>query len=117
MDTVSHELLKDRTTGTKVYSDFEAVLEAVRWWCHTPKGSKIGMPDYGHDFEKYQNESMSIGIMQDIEAETVIGIERDINVKIGAVYAKPTQEDAICDIIIAVSDGTEAGIVADRITA
>ncbi len=116
MSEVSFDLTKDPTTGTEKYYGFAAILEKVRWWCHTPRGSKRSNPGYGHDIEKGQNESMSIGVMQDIEADVATGIERDINVKIGAVIATPTQEDAICNIVIAVSDGINAGIVADRIT-
>lgn len=117
MAEIPYNLEKDRTTGTKRYYGFEAKLQAVLWWIHTPRWSKINRPDWGHRFEDYQNEAMTTGILQDIEARTVIGIERDMGLKVAAVYAKETQADAICDIMIYVSDGTDAGLVADRVTA
>lgn len=114
---ISHDLRRNRTTGTEIVTGFQAKLEAVMWWIHTPRWSKINRPDFGHEFEKDQHESMTEGNLQDIEARTVIGVERDIDVKIGAVYATPTMEDAICNIAIAVSDGTEMGLIVDRVTA
>ena len=117
MAEIPYDLAKDQTTGTKRYYGFRAILEAVLWWIHTPIWSKINRPDWGHRFEKYQHEAMTEGILQDIEAETVIYIEIDFpGIRVGAVYATPTQEDAICKIAIVISDGTEMGLVADRIT-
>lgn len=117
MIEIPYDLRKNRTTGTERVTGFQATLEAVMWWIHTPRWSKINRADFGHEFVRDQHESMTKGNLQDIEARTVIGVERDIDVKVAAVYATPSMDDAICNIAIAVSDGTEMGLIVDRITA
>lgn len=115
MSEISHDLKRDLTVGTERFYDFAAKLEAVRWWIHTPRWSKINKPDHGHEFEKYQNEIPTEGMFQDIQTDVVFGVERDLGLRIAAVYCWASQDDAICNVAIAVSDGTETGLITDQI--
>ncbi len=117
MIELSHNLERDRTTGTKRFEGFAAKVEALKWWLHTPRWSKINKPDWGHRLEKYVNEAMTEGILQDIEAELVIDIENDLGLKTAAIYTSESQNDSLCNIAIAISDGTETGLIIDQITA
>lgn len=115
MAEVAYNLEKDRTVGTKRFYGFAAQLEAVRWWVNTPRGSKINRPDFGHELEKYVNETPTSGMFQDIQTDIVLGVERDLGLKVVAVYCWASQEDALCNVAIYVSDGTEGGLLTDQV--
>lgn len=115
MSEIPYDLEKDRTVGTKRYYGFEATIETLKWWLNTPRGSKINMPGFGHDLEKYQNEAPTEGMFQDIQADTVLGIERDLGLTVGAVYCWASQDEALCNVAVVVSDGTESGLLVDQV--
>ncbi|MCK5611273.1 hypothetical protein KAR91_55905 [Candidatus Pacearchaeota archaeon] len=117
MAELSHSLKKDITVGTQQFYDFAATLEAVRWWMNTPRWSKINKPDFGHQFEKYQNEIPTDGMFQDIQIDVILGVEHDLGLKVVSAYCWASQEDALCNVAIYVSDGTETGLVTEQVKA
>ncbi|MCK5016293.1 MAG: hypothetical protein KAS32_04400 [Candidatus Peribacteraceae bacterium] len=117
MPEISYNLEKDKTVGTKRFYGFAATIETVKWWMHTPRWSKINKPDFGHELEKYQNETPTEGMFQDIQTDIVLGVERDLGLIVAAVYCWASQDDALCNIAIIVSDGTESGLLVDQVRA
>lgn len=117
MAEIAYNLERDRTTGTKRFEGFEAKVEKLKWWLHTPRWSKINKPDWGHSLEKYLNEAMTEGTLQDIEAELVIDIEKDLGLKTVAICTWETSGDSLCNIAIIISDGIETILLVDQITA
>ncbi len=115
MVELSYDLERDITTGTKRFEGFLAKIKALEWWIHTPRWTKINDPDWGHQLEKYQHEALTDGVLSDMEADLIIDIERDLSLKTAAIYLSESHDDALCDIAIVVSDGTETGLVVDQI--
>lgn len=115
MAELSYTLKKDRTVGTERFYDFAATLEKVRWWLNTPRWSERGRPEYGHELEKYMNETPTAGMFQGIEVDIVLGVERDLGLRVAAVYCWASQADALCNVAVYVSDGTEGGLVIEPV--
>lgn len=64
--------------GVIVHTGGNVVLNDLREWLDTPRGSVMGRPSWGNELEKFKHENMNDDLAVSVENSIARGLTRDL---------------------------------------